>query len=73
MEKKYNLPQSTYEYMFEPSLESVKVYKRGTNQLIIYMSGADGSEGYEVIFIVNENGLVKRYVYQNFQILYLPH
>lgn len=65
-EKEYNLSQSTYEYMFEPLLESVKVYKKGINQLIIYMSGADGSEGYEVIFIVNKNGLVKRYIYQNF-------
>lgn len=65
-EKAYNLPKSVYKYLFEPILESVKVYKKGLNQVIIYMSGADGSEGYEVIFIVNENGLVKRYVYQNF-------
>lgn len=65
-EKKYNIPQSTYEYIFEPSLKSVKVYKKGINQFIIYMSGADGSEGYEVIFIVDKNGLVKKYIYQNF-------
>ena len=30
------------------------------------MSGAEASEGYEVIFIVNEKQLLKRYIYRNF-------
>ena len=62
----YNLPKSVYKYLFEPTLESVKVYIKGRNQLIIYMSGAEASEGYEVIFIVNEKQLLKRYIYRNF-------
>ena len=64
--KEYNLPKSVYKYLFEPTLESVKVYKKEKNQLIIYMSGADASASYETIFIVNEKQLLKRYIYRNF-------
>lgn len=51
---------------FQPTLDGVEVFKKEDNQLIIKISGGDGGESYEAIFIVNDKKLIKKYVYRNF-------
>lgn len=60
----YLLPKT--KYLFNPSISSIRVYDRGNGQYMIDFEGGDGAEGYNALFIFDEKGLVKRYLYRNF-------
>ena len=60
----YLLPKT--KYLFNPSISSIRVYDRGNGQYMIDFEGGDGAEGYDALFIFDEKGLVKRYLYRNF-------
>ena len=60
----YLLPKT--KYLFNPSISSIRVYDRGNGQYIIDFGGGDGAEGYNALFVFDEKGLVKRYLYRNF-------
>ena len=60
----YLLPKT--KYLFNPTLSSVRVYDRGNGQYMIDFGGGDGAEGYNALFVFDEKGLVKRYLYRNF-------
>ena len=60
----YLLPKT--KYLFNPTLSSVRVYDRGNGQYMIDFEGGDGAEGYNALFVFDEKGLVKRYLYRNF-------
>ncbi len=60
----YLLPKT--KYLFNPILSSVRVYDRGNGQYMIDFEGGDGAEGYNALFVFDEKGLVKRYLYRNF-------
>ena len=60
----YLLPKT--KYLFNPTLSSVRVYDRGNGQYMIDFMGGDGAEGYNALFVFDEKGLVKRYLYINF-------
>ncbi|MDO4881357.1 MAG: SH3 domain-containing protein [Capnocytophaga sp.] len=62
--KPYLLPKT--QYLFSPTLWSVRVYDKGNGQYIIDFMGGDGAEGYNALFVFDEKGLVKRYLYRNF-------
>lgn len=62
----YHLSKSSFKYLFQPTLNEVKVFKKEDNQLIIKIPGGDGGESYEAIFIVNDEKLIKKYIYRNF-------
>ena len=42
------------------------LYYRGNGQYMIDFMGGDGAEGYNDLFVFDEKGLVKRYLYINF-------
>ncbi|WP_314298004.1 SH3 domain-containing protein [Capnocytophaga gingivalis] len=60
----YLLPKT--KYLFNPSISSIRVYDRGNGQYMIDFEGGDGAEGYNALFVFDEKGLVKRYLYRNF-------
>ena len=60
----YLLPKT--KYLFNPSISSIRVYDRGNGQYMIDFGGGDGAEGYNALFVFDEKGLVKRYLYRNF-------
>ena len=60
----YLLPKT--KYLFNPTLSSVRVYDRGNGQYMIDFMGGDGAEGYNALFVFDEKGLIKRYLYRNF-------
>lgn len=60
----YLLPKT--KYLFNPTLSSVRVYERGNGQYMIDFDGGDGAEGYNALFVFDEKGLIKRYLYRNF-------
>ena len=60
----YLLPKT--KYLFNPSISSIRVYDRGNGQYMIDFEGGDGAEGYHALFVFDEKGLVKRYLYRNF-------
>lgn len=60
----YLLPKT--KYLFNPTLSSVRVYDRGNGQYMIDFEGGDGAEGYNALFVFDEKGLIKRYLYRNF-------
>ena len=60
----YLLPKT--KYLFNPSISSIRVYDRGNGQYMIDFGGGDGAEGYNALFVFDEKGLVKRYLYINF-------
>lgn len=60
----YLLPK--IKYLFNPTLSSVRVYDRGNGQYMIDFEGGDGTEGYNALFVFDEKGLIKRYLYRNF-------
>ena len=60
----YLLPKT--KYLFNPTLSSVRVYDRGNGQYMIDFGGGDGAEGYNALFVFDEKGLIKRYLYRNF-------
>ena len=60
----YLLPKT--KYLFNPILSSVRVYDRGNGQYMIDFEGGDGAEGYNALFVFDEKGLIKRYLYRNF-------
>jgi len=60
----YLLPKT--KYLFNPALSSVRVYDRGNGQYMIDFMGGDGAEGYNALFVFDEKGLIKRYLYRNF-------
>lgn len=62
--KPYLLPKT--KYLFNPTLSSVRVYDRGNGQYMIDFMGGDGAEGYNALFVFDEKGLIKRYLYRNF-------
>ena len=60
----YLLPKT--KYLFNPSISSIRVYDRGNGQYMIDFGGGDGAEGYNALFVFDEKGLIKRYLYRNF-------
>lgn len=60
----YLLPKT--KYLFNPTLTSVRVYDRGNGQYMINFEGGDGADGYNALFVFDEKGLIKRYLYRNF-------
>ena len=60
----YLLPKT--KYLFNPTLSSVRVYDRGNGQYMIDFDGGDGAEGYNALFVFDEKGLIKRFLYRNF-------
>lgn len=60
----YLLPKT--KYLFNPTLSSVRVYDRENGQYLIDFMGGDGAEGYNALFVFDEKGLIKRYLYRNF-------
>ena len=60
----YLLPKT--KYLFNPALSSVRVYDRENGQYMIDFMGGDGADGYNALFVFDEKGLVKRYLYINF-------
>ena len=60
----YLLPKT--KYLFNPSISSIRVYDRGNGQYMIDFMGGDGAEGYNALFVFDEKGLIKRYLYRNF-------
>ncbi|WP_304347577.1 SH3 domain-containing protein [Capnocytophaga leadbetteri] len=57
---------SKTKYLFNPTLSSVRVYDRANGQYMIDFEGGDGAEGYNALFVFDEKGLIKRYLYRNF-------
>lgn len=64
--KSLSIKKQKLKYLFEPNLTSAKVYKKSDNEIIVYLRGSGASEGYEVIFIIDGNTLVKRHIYRGF-------
>ena len=60
----YLLPKT--KYLFNPSISSIRVYDRGNGQYMIDFMGGDGADGYNALFVFDEKGLIKRYLYRNF-------
>lgn len=63
----FYLRKEEYNYLLEPVLDRVKVYKmKKKDEILIYMSNGDGAGAYSAVFIMKKDKIIKKVVYREF-------
>jgi len=50
---------------YNPNLEQTKVYRKTDKEYIIFLSGGDGVASYDVIYVVDKQKMLHRYILEN--------
>ncbi|WP_454976716.1 SH3 domain-containing protein [Capnocytophaga bilenii] len=64
-DNQYNLSKTDIKYLFNPNLERIKVYRKTDKEYIIFLSGGDGVVAYNVIFVVDKQKILYKYILEN--------
>ena len=64
-DNQYNLSKTDIKYLFNPNLERIKAYKKTDKEYIIFLSGGDGVAAYNVIFVVDRQKMLYKYILEN--------
>ena len=64
-DNQYNLSKTDIKYLFNPNLERIKAYKKTDKEYIIFLSGGDGVAVYNVIFVVDRQKMLYKYILEN--------
>lgn len=61
----YSISKTDIKYLFNPNLEQTRVYRKTDKEYIIFLSGGDGVAAYNVIFVVDKQKMLHRYILEN--------
>ena len=61
----YSISETDIKYLFNPNLEQTKVYRKTDKEYIIFLSGGDGVASYDVIYVVDKQKMLHRYILEN--------
>ena len=64
-DNQYNLSKTDIKYVFNPNLERIKGYRKTDKEYIIFLSGGDGVAAYNVIFVVDKQKMLYKYIIEN--------
>ena len=61
----YSISETAIKYLFNPNLEQTRVYRKTDKEYIIFLSGGDGVAAYNVIFVIDKQKMLHRYILEN--------